>query len=180
MRRFTLAFALLLLALVPPTAPALAQEIPPSPPTDPAAQPAPPSVAFLGGCDSSAVSLSRPWVGRNAQLEWWAWGFARNTSVGVQLVDPTGRTTSMGSSVVDTICEASGVLPTEGRGAGLYTIVITGTRPGGAPVELSSSFRIVSLVLPVPGLPAVPQPTPARSFSPPTSCQATAATFCPQ
>src|SRR5436190_23624357 len=88
--------ALLVFALFQPAGPALSQG------QGDASAPPPPPVSStiatnMGGCDAAGLSLSRPWIGPGEQLDWWAWGFAYGSSVGVQLIDPTGKSTSMGS-----------------------------------------------------------------------------------
>jgi hypothetical protein len=115
--------------------------------------------AQSGSCEESALLLSRSFVGRFGEQEWWARGFLTGTSVGTQLIDPAGRTTSMGSAPVDSLCEASGILPIGDRVTGVYTLIVSGTRPSGESVDLTASFNIVSLV-------HAPTPTPAPQVPP--------------
>src|SRR3954453_8992717 len=91
------------------------QAVAPQPPPQQVAQPQPLTATSMGGCDSSGVSLSRPWIGRNSTLEWWAWGFAQGTQVGVMLVDSRGATIPLGSASIDNLCEASGVVTADNR-----------------------------------------------------------------
>jgi len=181
--KFIFPVVVLILATWPLAAPARGQANPAadSPITSAPAAP-PPSVASpttaMGGCDSSGVSLSRPWIGRNSQIEWWAWGYAYGTTVGVQMIDPTGKNTPMGSFAVDGICEVGGTVSSEARPSGIYTLVITGTRPGGAYTELTTTFHIVTLgrLSSSGGSPAPPAPQVPTTIPP---CQATASLLCP-
>ena len=149
-----------------PPAPPPAQA--PQPP--PASQPAAPGDvrALTGSCQSgaNAVMLSQPFLPRAADLQWWAVGFTPGTNVGVQLADPTGKTTQLGSVAVDNICEASGSFQSSAQQqAGLYTLTISGTKVAGGTVDLSVPITIVSFVVPTPATSsgaAVPPPPPAR------------------
>jgi hypothetical protein len=175
--RALVAFAVVILV---PLLSARAQGEDASPPSQPSAPPAqvasPPPAPSIGGCNSPGVLLSRPWVTQNSQVEWWAWGLAYSSSVGVNVVDQTGRSTSLGSFTVDSLCEAGGVVPAGNRSAGNYTLVITGLRPGGGPLELTTPIHIATASRPStsgisPSAPNIP-----LTLIP---CQATAAISCP-
>lgn len=127
----------------------------------------------LGSCELSALSLSRPWIGRYSEIEWWAVGLMPAATITIRLVDSSGRTTQLGSAPVDTLCEASGILATENRTPGAYTLVISGTRPGGGAVELTASFNIVSLSRTPPSAP-VSAPEQAPTPAPPGGVRARA------
>ncbi len=131
----------------------------PEPPVAPIAPwPQIPARLQAGGCETTGMELSRSFIGRFDVLEWWGWGFATGTSVGVQLIDPTGQATARGAVATDTLCEVSGVLPTENRVPGVYTLVLAGTRAGGGPLELATAFNIVSLTHTPPATPTPPAP----------------------
>lgn len=129
------------------------------------------SSAQRGSCETSALHLARSFIGRFAAQEWWATGLTPGTFVGIQLVDPTGRTTSMGSAPVDMLCEASGILPIGDRFPGAYTLIVSGTRPTGEAVDLVAPFNIVAIIH-VPT--ATPMPTPPPPPRPPGGVRATA------
>src|SRR5437762_422975 len=80
----------------PPAPPPAAQ----APQATPAAPPAPVDVRSLwGSCQSgvNTVMLSQPFMPRFSELQWWAVGFAAGSTVGVQVTDPSGRSTQLGS-----------------------------------------------------------------------------------
>jgi hypothetical protein len=116
---------------------------------------------------------------RDGQLEWWGWGFTYGSSVGIQLIDPTGKTTTIGSAPVDNLCEVGGVLTADNRVAGTYTLVITGSRTGGAAGETAASFHIVNTSRLGTSGGFQPTPAPMPTPTPTTPCMATAAIFCP-
>lgn len=145
----------------------------PAPPSVPPLEAPPPAAGALTArsCDRSALILSRPFIARNGEVEWWAVGFAPGTFPGVRLVDPTGRTALTDSATVDNLCEASGVLLAENRLPGAYLLTVAGTRAGGGPVELSAQLNIVSLTRPTT---TALGPTPAPLPAPPGGVRATA------
>jgi hypothetical protein len=93
--------------------------------------------------------MSRSWIAHNEAIVWWASGLAQRTQASARIIDPTGQSTQIGSSSIDNLCEASGVFSAEQRPAGVYTLIVTGTRnAGGGSVDLTMTFRIISATMP--------------------------------